>query len=150
MHFPTIAALLSLAAAAPVTKRDVSGEFGLLTLHSASAIHFQAVTEDESHLHTLSVGGKGKGKFTLSADGYLKDHKGRNIGVDASTGEVGIPAEGAEAAANKFGTSKSGDFDYLTYDGHQVFVACPSEQGYSLTYNSTCTGGLGASVLIVQ
>lgn len=150
MLFPTFAALLTLAAAAPVSKREITGEFGLMTLRSASAIHFNTINENEEHLHVLSVGGKGEGSFTLSSDGYLKDHKGRNIGIDATSGEVGLPAPGAPEADNKFGATKNGQFYYLTYDGHEAFVACPSGVGYSLTYNSSCTGGLGASVMIVQ
>lgn len=142
MNFFVILTFLSAVNAVPVAKRGEQS-FGLVSIHSGSELQYAPITEDENRLDALSVGGSGS-KFTLKS-GTLYDEAGRALGVYSESKDVGV----TERGASSFGISEKSGLKHLTFDGHEAFVACPYDQGYTLTFNSTCKGGLGIGLLVV-
>ncbi|GMM37484.1 hypothetical protein DASC09_048090 [Saccharomycopsis crataegensis] len=152
MKFLTAATLFSLLAtglAAPVKREEEEPKyFGLVTIHSGSAFQYAGVYEVESHPHVFSVAGS-EGEYvnlTMKADSSLTNANGRGVYVDPSTGEVGLVGEGQTPS-----TGFKIEENSLSYNDAEAFSACPSgENKWSLTFNSTCTGGTGVGLYVVS
>lgn len=136
MQFSTTLSLLTLLSIANAAK-----EFGLLTIHSGSMLQYQGVVAPKDSA-TLAIEGSGAQKFTLNDDGTLTDSKGKKIGFTAN----GVATEegGDIKASNAFGL----DDINLTYNGKQIFAACPNKDkdGYVLTIGK-CDGSTGVALM---
>ncbi|KAK9465891.1 ubiquitin 3 binding protein But2 C-terminal domain-containing protein [Lipomyces arxii] len=155
--------LLSLAVASvsalPLHRRETSPKFGVMTLRSASPIHFLLLTTKNSD-GSIYVGGSGDDATFQIEDGVLKTIFGSGLEsfvyIDPKTYEVKYRASLPEGALSK--TWDIAD-SYLEFDGEENAIACPSDGGYKLYWaakgsNANICGvgvtGLGAGTMAIN
>ncbi|GEQ71092.1 hypothetical protein JCM33374_g4773 [Metschnikowia sp. JCM 33374] len=124
-------------------------KFGLIAIHSGSAVQNSGIKKVQEHPHVFSVGGS-EGEFlTLTFDNdntSLVDQDGRGINLDQSTGELGDVAPFGRQPATKGFSIKNG---HLAYNGNIDWNACPSAPNkYSLS-NKECTGGISIALRVI-
>lgn len=139
MQISASLSLLTLVAIAQAAK-----EFGLVTIHSGSQLQYQSVlTKDNDP--TLYVGSGGDERFTLNDDGSFVGSDGKKFGFT----DAGVATEEGNGitASTSFGL----DSESLTYDGKQIYRACPNanKDGYVISIKD-CTDGLGVVLRAVD
>ncbi|CAH2354867.1 hypothetical protein CLIB1423_19S01750 [[Candida] railenensis] len=132
MQISASLSLLTLVAIAQAAK-----EFGLVTIRSGSQLQYASVlTKDNDP--TLYVGSGGDARFTLNDDGSFAGSDGKKFGFT----DAGVATEEGNGitASTSFGL----DGESLTYDGKQIYRACPNanKDGYVISIKD-CTDGLG-------
>ena len=149
MKYATIASLLAVGASAAPARETRSADvkaFHLMSLRSASPIHFGSFSAAESNIFInypqgeqgATCDGKADNSATFSLkDGelflYNKDSpRAQQVYVDRSgmgQGKMGYISEGQSPPRNAelsgWTSEKNGDFDYLKFDG-TTLIACPA------------------------
>lgn len=135
MKASTTFSILTLAAVASAAKT-----FSMITIRSGSKLQFASVS---NHDDKILLGADGDSLVViLNDDGTLVDaHNGKQIFAN----DKKLIVEGSQKDA-KFGI---GDRDYLTYDGKESFVACPTDgDDYQLALDGGCSDSQGVALLV--